>query len=137
MENHNEKEMIKIKNDLEIANMLLFEKIEKEIEDVIYEGIDQYTFYISENKTNFWYKHKKKFFEEYVIPHLTIHQKEKDDRYSCYKNGFYYYKNDCMCPYEVVYDNDLTLYFTRFEEDYEVEESDEESDEDSIEDDDK
>ena len=120
MENQNEKDIYEIKNDFEIANMLLCEKIEKEIEDVINKGIDQYTFYISEKKTNFWYEHKKKFFEEYVIPHLTIHNTEEEQKRGCnsYNNGFYYYKNDCMCPYEVEYNNDLTLSFTRIEDDY-------------------
>ena len=120
MNNQKRIEMNKIKCDLQISNMLLCEKIEKEIEDVIDKGIDQYTFHISEKKTNFWYEHKKKFFEEYVIPHLTIHNTEEEQKRGCnsYNNGFYYYKNDCMCPYEVEYNNDLTLSFTRIEDDY-------------------
>ena len=115
-------ELVKMTNDHQMAHMLLMENyITKGIEKVIDEGDDQYTI---DCGTNFYKEYKLKYIEEHIIPYLTQHNEGKDDTYSSYKNGNYYYKHDCMCPYEFQHDNSGTMLFNR-------EETDSESDTDS------
>lgn len=120
------KEHIKTMNDYEVCGMLLMTYIEKGIEECIADGIDQYTIPCG---SGYYKEYKQEFIKDIIIPKLTIHT-DKDSEYSTYKNGYYYYKNDCMCPYEIEYDGKDTMCFNRVETDDEVsEESEGEEDE--------
>ena len=118
-----EKEHNELAGNYEICKMMLMEKIEADVEDCIYEGINQLTISCG---TGFYKEHKYKFIEDVVIPHLTIHT-DGDSKYSSYKNGYYYRKGD-FPGYEVEWNKGDTLCFTRFES--EEEESSEEEDDD-------
>eukprot|EP01050_Picozoa_sp_SAG11_P014556 SAG11_NODE_1806_length_4228_cov_6.096391_2_plen_148_part_00 len=92
---------IKTTNELEIATMLLMENfITKGIDECIEEGIDQYTISCG---GGFFKEKKEEFIKNTIIPYLTTHT-DGDSMYATYKNGYYYYRDDCMCPYEIVYD---------------------------------
>ena len=95
------KEHIKTKNDYEVCRLLLMSYIEKGIDECIYDGHQDYRIDLG---TGFFKDKKKEFVKDVIIPQLTIHnENENDNECSSYKNGYYYYKNDCMCPYEVEY----------------------------------
>ena len=120
-----QKENVKLKNDLQIANMLYIDDITKKIDDSIYEGINQITINCGEN---FYKEHKLNYIKEYVIKELTTYT-NGDSQYSCYRNGYYYCNMDCMSPYEVEYNNEGTFCFNKIEseeEESEEEESEEE-----------
>jgi len=93
------KEHIKTMNDYEVCGMLLMTYIEKGIDECIYDGHQDYRIDLG---TGFFKEKKKEFVKDVIIPALTTHT-SGDTMYSTYKNGYYYYKNDCMCPYEVEY----------------------------------
>ena len=111
-------EKIKFRNDLEIANMLYIdETIRKEIDDSISKGWDQIHIYCGRG---FYKDHKLNYIKEYVLKELTTYS-NGDSEYSSYRNGYYYYDGDCMCPYEVEYNNDGTFSFSRVESESEEE----------------
>ena len=117
-----EKEHNELANNYEICKMMLMEKIEADVEDCIYEGINQLTISCG---TGFYKEHKYKFIEDVVIPYLTIHP-DGDSKYASYKNGYYYRKGD-FPGYEVEWNKGDTLCFTHHE-DSEEESSEEEDD---------
>lgn len=120
------KEDIKTFRDLEVCGMLLMTYIEKGIEECIDDGSNQYTIPCG---TGFFKEKKEEFIKDFIIPKLTTHT-DGDSMYSAYKNGYYYYGDDCMCPYEIEYNGTDTMCFNRVETDDEVsEESEGEEDE--------
>lgn len=114
---------IKLRNDLEIANMLLIDDVISEnIDDSIKTGINQITI----NTGRGFYKDKKiDYIKEYILPYLLKNNSNEDEGYSAFKNGYYYYKGYYEEQYEVEYNGDDTLSFNR------VETSEEEEDEES------
>jgi len=116
-------EKIKLRNDLEIANMLLIDDVISEnIDNSIGEGENQITIHTGEG----FFKDKKiDYIKEYIIPHLLKNNSNEDERYSAFKNGYYYYKGHYEEQYEVVYNGDDTLCFNRVESSEEEEESEE------------
>lgn len=109
---------VKLKNDLEIANMLYIDDIREQIDDSIYKGINQITINCGKN---FYKEHKLNYIKEYVIKELTTYT-NGDSQYSSFRNGYYYLNGDCMSPYEVEYNDDGTFCFNRVETESEEEE---------------
>ena len=118
---------VKLKNDLQIANMLLIDGVITEnIDDSIQKGINQIT--INTGK-GFYKEHKINYIKEYIIPHLlknNSNTSDEEEQYSTFKNGYYYYKGFFEEQYEVVYNGDDTLCFNRVETSEEEEEESEE-----------
>jgi len=117
-------EKIKLRNDLEIANMLLIDDVISEnIDNSIEEGINEITIHTGRG----FFKDKKiDYIKEYIIPHLLKNNSNEDEGYSAFKNGYYYYKGYYNEQYEVEYNGDDTLCFNRVETSEEEEESSEE-----------
>tara|TARA_Y100000593_G_scaffold35639_1_gene69594 strand:+ start:9686 stop:10342 length:657 start_codon:yes stop_codon:yes gene_type:complete len=115
-------------NNLEIAQMLLMDYITKEIEECIENGDNQWTL---STGSGFFKEHKENYLKEVIIPYLTTHT-NGDSMYSSYQNGKYYYKNDCMDPYEIEYDGTNTICFNRVETESEEEEEEEENEKEVI-----
>ena len=110
-----DKELIKLKNDNEIVNMMFIDEfVRDEIEQTIDEGINQYTFNIG---TGYYKEHKLKYVKDIIMPHLTTYH-NGDSQCSSYQNGKFYYKMDCMMPYDIDTDNDGTYTFNRIDDDY-------------------
>ena len=108
-------ELIKLKNDNEIVKMMFIDEfVRDEIEKTIDEGIDQYTFNIG---TGYYKEHKLKYVKDIIMPHLTTYH-NGDSQCSSYQNGKFYYKMDCMMPYDIETDNDGTYTFNRIDDDY-------------------
>ena len=113
-EHKDDKELIKLKNDNEIVKMMFIDEfVRDEIEKTIYEGIDQYTFNIG---TGYYKEHKLKYVKDIIMPHLTTYH-NGDSQCSSYQNGKFYYKMDCMMPYNIETDNDGTYTFNRIDDD--------------------
>ena len=112
---------VKLKNDLQIANMLLIDDvISEKIDDSIQKGINQIT--INSGK-GFYKEHKINYIKEYIIPHLlknNSNSSDEEEQYSTFKNGYYYYKGFFEEQYEVEYNGDDTLCFDRVETSEEV-----------------
>mgnify|MGYP007009406925 CR=1 FL=1 len=101
-----EAENVKLKNDLQIAKMLYIDDyVREEIHLSIDEGIRDFTINCG---YGFFREHKLKFIDEHVIPELTTHT-DGDKPYSCFKNGFFYYRKDCMYPHTLEYNKDGTM----------------------------
>tara|TARA_R110000796_G_scaffold94153_1_gene198899 strand:+ start:655 stop:1347 length:693 start_codon:yes stop_codon:yes gene_type:complete len=114
-EHKDDKELIKLKNDNEIVKMMFIDEfVRDEIEKTIDEGIDQYTFNIG---TGYYKEHKLKYVKDIIMPHLTTYH-NGDSQCSSYQNGKFYYKMDCMMPYDIDTDNDGTYTFNRIDDDY-------------------
>jgi len=113
-EHKDDKELIKLKNDNEIVKMMFIDEfVRDEIEKTIDEGIDQYTFNIG---TGYYKEHKLKYVKDIIMPHLTTYH-NGDSQCSSYQNGKFYYKMDCMMPYNIETDNDGTYTFNRIDDD--------------------
>jgi len=113
-EHKDDKELIKLKNDNEIVKMMFIDEfVRDEIEKTIDEGIDQYTFNIG---TGYYKEHKLKYVKDIIMPHLTTYH-NGDSQCSSYQNGKFYYKMDCMMPYDIETDNDGTYTFNRIDDD--------------------
>jgi hypothetical protein len=101
---------VKLKNDLQIANMLLIDDvISEKIDDSIQKGINQIT--INSGK-GFYKEHKINYIKEYIIPHLlknNSNSSDEEEQYSTFKNGYYYYKGFFEEQYEV--EKLIHLYF--------------------------
>jgi len=108
----------KTMDDYGICGVFLMDYIRKGIDKCIDEGDYQYNIDLGGSL----FKDKKKFIKDVIIPALTTHY-EGDYEYATYRNGYYYYRNDCMCDYEIEYNGCDTMCFNR------VESSDEESEE--------
>ncbi len=107
-------------NNMEICKMMLMNMIYKGIDECIEDGDNQYTFILPDN----WYKgYKERFIKDVIIPELTTHT-NGESQYSSYRNGFYYFKFDCMCPYTIEYNGSDTLCFNMVESDDEVSDDD-------------
>ena len=50
------------------------------------------------------------------MPHLTTYH-NGDSQFSSYQNGKFYYKMDCMMPYDIDTNNDGTYTFDRIDDD--------------------
>lgn len=123
---------VKLKNDLQIANMLLIDDvITKNIDDSIEKGFYQITI---DTGTGFYKDKKIDYIKEYIIPHLLKNNSDEDEKYSTFKNGYYYYKGYYEEQYEVEYNEDDTLSFNRVEtsSEEEEEESSEEEEETNV-----
>lgn len=108
-----EKKIIKLKCDLQIAKMMYIDDyVREEIDIAIDDGVDQFTINCGHD---FYREHKLKFIDEYVIPELTTHT-DGDKPYSSYINGQYYHKGCCMSPHKLEYNKDGTMSFTPVEE---------------------
>ena len=104
----------KLKNDNEIVKMMFIDEfVRDEIEKTIDEGINQYTFNIG---TGYYKEHKLKYVKDIIMPHLTTYH-NGDSQCSSYQNGKFYYKMDCMMPYNIETDNDGTYTFNRIDDD--------------------
>ena len=113
-EHKDDKELIKLKNDNEIVKMMFIDEfVRDEIEKTIDGGIDQYTFNIG---TGYYKEHKLKYVKDIIMPHLTTYH-NGDSQCSSYQNGKFYYKMDCMMPYDIETDNDGTYTFNRIDDD--------------------
>ena len=113
-EHKDDKELIKLKNDNEIVKMMFIDEfVRDEIEQTIDEGINQYTFNIG---TGYYKEHKLKYVKDIIMPHLTTYH-NGDSQCSSYQNGKFYYKMDCMMPYNIETDNDGTYTFNRIDDD--------------------
>ena len=109
-----DKELIKLKNDNEIVNMMFIDEfVRDEIEKTIDEGIDQYTFNIG---TGYYKEHKLKYVKDIIMPHLTTYH-NGDSQCSSYQNGKFYYKMNCMMPYDIETNNNGTYTFNRIDDD--------------------
>ena len=109
-----DKELIKLKNDNEIVNMMFIDEfVRDEIEQTIDEGINQYTFNIG---TGYYKEHKLKYVKDIIMPHLTTYH-NGDSQCSSYQNGKFYYKMNCMMPYDIETNNDGTYTFNRIDDD--------------------
>lgn len=109
-----DKELIKLKNDNEIVKMMFIDEfVRDEIEKTIDEGIDQYTFNIG---TGYYEEHKLKYVKDIIMPHLTTYH-NGDSQCSSYQNGKFYYKMDCMMPYDIETNNNGTYTFNRIDDD--------------------
>ena len=94
--------------------MFIDEFVRDEIEDTIDEGINQYTFRIG---TGYYEEHKLKYVKDIIMPHLTTYH-NGDSQCSSYQNGKFYYKMDCMMPYDIETNNNGTYTFNRIDDDY-------------------
>ena len=109
-----DKELIKLKNDNEIVKMMFIDEfVRDEIEKTIDEGIDQYTFNIG---TGYYKEHKLKYVKDIIMPHLTTYH-NGDSQCSSYQNGKFYYKMNCMMPYDIETNNNGTYTFNRIDDD--------------------
>ena len=109
-----DKELIKLKNDNEIVNMMFIDEfVRDEIEQTIDEGINQYTFNIG---TGYYKEHKLKYVKDIIMPHLTTYH-NGDSQCSSYQNGKFYYKMNCMMPYDIETNNNGTYTFNRIDDD--------------------
>ena len=109
-----DKELIKLKNDNEIVNMMFIDEfVRDEIEQTIDEGINQYTFNIG---TGYDKEHKLQYVKDIIMPHLTTYH-NGDSQCSSYQNGKFYYKMNCMMPYDIETNNNGTYTFNRIDDD--------------------
>ena len=56
------------------------------------------------------------YVKDIIMPHLTTYH-NGDSQCSSYQNGKFYYKMDCMMPYDIETDNDGTYTFNRIDDD--------------------
>jgi hypothetical protein len=108
-----EMDIVKLKNDLEIVNMLYIDdNVRKNIDECIVNGEDQMTISCG---NGFYKEHKNEYIKEYVIPYISQYENGDSD-YNMYKNGYYYCNMDCYEEYELIYDDDGTFCFNKIEE---------------------
>ena len=113
-EDEDDKELIKLKNNNEIVNMMFIDEfVRDEIEQTIDEGINQYTFNLG---TGYYKEHKLKYVKDIIMPHLTTYY-NGDGLCSSYQNGKFYYKMNCMMPYDIETNNNGTYTFNRIDDD--------------------